>query len=123
MYGYTDSYVAGRLADHIRSGTKLYLSRIRFLVLDEADRLLEDDFGEDLGTIFAPGLLPAARQTLLFSATFSDPLRELLNVTLKEPFAYFETAPYDCSAYTFKLLCVWRAQQYQSYSYCSIWAS
>lgn len=87
--------LTGRLADHIRSGTKLYLSRIRFLVLDEADRLLEDDFGEDLGTIFAPGLLPATRQTLLFSATFSDPLRQLLNVSLKEPFAYFETAPYD----------------------------
>ncbi len=63
-------------------------------MLDEADRLLEDDFGEDLGAIFAPGLLPADRQTLLFSATFSEPLRKLLNVSIKEPFAYFETAPY-----------------------------
>lgn len=54
----------GRLADHIDTGTELSLKKIRFLVLDEADRLLEDNFGEQLATIF--NILPKKRQTLLF---------------------------------------------------------
>jgi ATP-dependent RNA helicase DDX49/DBP8 len=56
----------GRLADHIESGTEFYLNKIKFLVLDEADRLLEDNFGKQLQTIFS--VLPKQRQTLLFSA-------------------------------------------------------
>ena len=58
-------------------------------VLDEADRLLEDNFGEDLQTIFSA--LPKKRQTLLFSATFSQSLKELQEVALNKPFVFTDT--------------------------------
>lgn len=77
----------GRLADHIRSSNTFSLSRIQFLILDEADRLLEQgctDFSSDLEVIL--GALPAKRQTLLFSATLTDTLQELKNIALNKPF-------------------------------------
>lgn len=77
----------GRLADHIRSSNTFSLSRIQFLILDEADRLLEQgctDFTSDLEVIL--GAVPAKRQTLLFSATLTDTLQELKNIALNRPF-------------------------------------
>jgi len=70
----------GRLADHIlNSGddTVEGLKRVRFLVLDEADRLLSNSFGGDLERCFS--ILPSAdkRQTLLFTATVTDSVRAL----------------------------------------------
>lgn len=53
-------------------------------VLDEADRLIEDDFGVQLETIFK--VLPKKRQTLLFSATMTKTLQELQEVALSKPF-------------------------------------
>ena len=53
-------------------------------VLDEADRLLESSFAEDLETIF--DALPRQRQTLLFSATLTDTLHRLKEIALREPF-------------------------------------
>jgi ATP-dependent RNA helicase DDX49/DBP8 len=53
-------------------------------VLDEADRLIEDDYGEQLETIFK--VLPRKRQTLLFSATMTDTLQQLQEVALNKPF-------------------------------------
>ncbi|VDO05177.1 unnamed protein product [Rodentolepis nana] len=72
----------GRLADLLRmqkasaesgSTPEWSLSRLKVLVLDEADRLLEDSFGQDLAEIMSA--LPRQRQTLLFSATFSDTVK------------------------------------------------
>ncbi|KAL3866580.1 hypothetical protein ACJMK2_043868 [Sinanodonta woodiana] len=74
----------GRLADHLDSCDTFSLSKIRFLVLDEADRLIEDDFGAQLETIFK--VLPKKRQTLLFSATMTKTLQELQEVALTRPF-------------------------------------
>lgn len=77
----------GRLADHIRSSDTFSFSRIQFLILDEADRLLEQgctDFTSDLEVIL--GALPSKRQTLLFSATLTDTLQELKNIALNQPF-------------------------------------
>lgn len=77
----------GRLADHIRSSNTFSMSRIQFLILDEADRLLEQgctDFTKDLEVIL--GVLPAKRQTLLFSATLTDTLQELKSIAMNEPF-------------------------------------
>ncbi|XP_008330306.1 putative ATP-dependent RNA helicase DDX49 [Cynoglossus semilaevis] len=77
----------GRLADHIRSSNTFSMSRIQFLILDEADRLLEQgctDFTKDLEEIL--GILPAKRQTLLFSATLTDTLQELKNIAMNKPF-------------------------------------
>lgn len=77
----------GRLADHIRSSNTFNLSKIQFLIMDEADRLLEQgctDFTKDLETIMS--ILPAKRQTLLFSATLTDTLQELKNIAMNQPF-------------------------------------
>ncbi|CAN9500345.1 unnamed protein product [Ophioblennius macclurei] len=77
----------GRLADHIRSSDTFSMSRIQFLILDEADRLLEQgctDFTRDLEVIM--GILPAKRQTLLFSATLTDTLQELKSIAMNQPF-------------------------------------
>ncbi|PAA87694.1 hypothetical protein BOX15_Mlig002974g2, partial [Macrostomum lignano] len=61
----------GRLADHVRSNSSdLHFSSLRYLILDEADRLLEDNFGRDLAAIVEA--VPADRQTLLFSATYTE---------------------------------------------------
>ncbi|XP_033821166.1 probable ATP-dependent RNA helicase DDX49, partial [Periophthalmus magnuspinnatus] len=77
----------GRLADHIRSSSTFSLSRVQFLILDEADRLLEQgctDFTSDLEVVL--GALPSKRQTLLFSATLTETLEQLQSVALNKPF-------------------------------------
>ena len=53
-------------------------------VMDEADRLIEDDYGEQLEAIFK--VLPKKRQTLLFSATMTDTLQQLQEVAMNKPF-------------------------------------
>ncbi|KAM9761413.1 putative ATP-dependent RNA helicase DDX49 [Menidia menidia] len=83
----------GRLADHIRSSNTFSMSRIQFLILDEADRLLEQgctDFTKDLEVIL--GILPAKRQTLLFSATLTDTLQELKKIAMNKPFFWESTS-------------------------------
>ncbi len=72
----------GRLLDHVGQRT-VDLSQIEVLVLDEADRMLDMGFLPDMKRVFA--LLPKERQTLLFSATFSDEIRTLANTLLKSP--------------------------------------
>jgi ATP-dependent RNA helicase DDX49/DBP8 len=73
----------GRLADHISGGADVPLRRLQLVVYDEADRLLENaSFASDLATIAAA--LPAARQTLLFTATPLDPACDFF-ATLREP--------------------------------------
>lgn len=76
----------GRLADHLKSTDSFSLKQIRFLVLDEADRLLEPSFEEDLTEIFEA--LPEKRQTLLFSATLTDNLVRLKELARREPFCW-----------------------------------
>ncbi|XP_064808462.1 probable ATP-dependent RNA helicase DDX49 [Oncorhynchus masou masou] len=77
----------GRLADHIRSSDTFSIKKIQFLILDEADRLLEQgctDFTKDLEVILAA--VPVKRQTLLFSATLTDTLQELKGIAMNKPF-------------------------------------
>ena len=81
----------GRLADHIDSGTNFNMKNLRFLVLDEADRLIEDNFGEQLKSIFSN--VPKKRQTLLFSATMTDTLRDLQASSMNKPFMWTSQAP------------------------------
>lgn len=76
----------GRLADHLESCNVFTLSKIKFLVLDEADRLLGGHFDDQIKTIFQA--LPKDRQNLFFSATITDTLEKLKNVTGKEVFLY-----------------------------------
>jgi ATP-dependent RNA helicase RhlE len=72
----------GRLLDHAQQGT-LDLSQVQILVLDEADRMLDMGFVHDIKKVLA--LLPAKKQTLLFSATFSDEIKNLADRLLNQP--------------------------------------
>ena len=72
----------GRLLDHVGQRT-LDLSGVEILVLDEADRMLDMGFIRDIRKVLA--LLPKKRQNLLFSATFSDEIRELASGLLHKP--------------------------------------
>lgn len=73
----------GRLVDHLQNTKGFSLSRIQFLVLDEADRLLSLDFEEDLHLIIK-GCNPK-RQTFLFSATMTSKLSKLQRASLQRP--------------------------------------
>jgi ATP-dependent RNA helicase RhlE len=72
----------GRLLDHVQQGT-VNLSRVEVLVLDEADRMLDMGFINDIRRILA--LLPKQRQNLLFFATFSDKVKILAAGLLNNP--------------------------------------
>ena len=72
----------GRLLDHLTQNT-VNLSQVGILVLDEADRMLDMGFLPDLDRIIRA--LPAERQTLLFSATFSTEIRKLARTYQKSP--------------------------------------
>ncbi|WP_108468652.1 DEAD/DEAH box helicase [Polynucleobacter difficilis] len=72
----------GRLLDHLGSKTA-NLSQVEILVLDEADRMLDMGFLPDLQRII--NLIPAQRQTLLFSATFSPEIKKLAQSYLRNP--------------------------------------
>ncbi len=72
----------GRLLDHQGQGN-LDLSRVEILVLDEADRMLDMGFIRDIRRILS--LLPRKRQNLLFSATFSEEIKDLADTLLDDP--------------------------------------
>jgi superfamily II DNA/RNA helicase len=72
----------GRLLDHVQQKT-LNLSQVQVLVLDEADRMLDMGFLPDLQRII--NLLPAKRQNLLFSATFSNEIKKLAQSFQTDP--------------------------------------
>ena len=84
----------GRLLDHVSQRT-IDLSRVEILVLDEADRLLDMGFIRDIRRII--DLLPAKRQNLLFSATFSDDVRSLASGILVTP-AFVQVTPRNTTA-------------------------
>ncbi|WP_455775591.1 DEAD/DEAH box helicase, partial [Burkholderia stabilis] len=72
----------GRLLDHLERG-RIDLSELKMLVLDEADRMLDMGFIDDIETIVAA--TPASRQTMLFSATLDGKIGSLTGRLLKDP--------------------------------------
>ncbi|MGZ6269322.1 MAG: DEAD/DEAH box helicase [Candidatus Limnocylindrales bacterium] len=84
----------GRLLDHVGQRT-VNLGQVEILVLDEADRMLDMGFIPDIRRIVA--LLPADRQNLLFSATFSDEIRRLAAEFLRLP-ATVQATPRNTAA-------------------------
>ncbi len=72
----------GRLLDHIEAKNAI-LNQVEYVVLDEADRMLDIGFLPDLQRILS--YLPRARQTLLFSATFSPEIKRLASSYLQDP--------------------------------------
>ena len=72
----------GRIEDHLGKGT-LSLQQIHTLVLDEADRMLDMGFGDDIARIAAQ--TPPSRRTLLFSATFPETITAISRTLMKSP--------------------------------------
>ena len=72
----------GRLLDHVGQRS-VDLSKVELLVLDEADRMLDMGFIHDIRKVLA--LVPKQKQTLLFSATFSDDIKKLASGLMKSP--------------------------------------
>src|SRR5215203_5285439 len=72
----------GRILDHLQRGT-LRLGSVRYLVLDEADRMLDMGFAPDVGRIFSH--TPDSRQTALFSATMPGAIRGMVKRHMRSP--------------------------------------
>ncbi|MBU2455684.1 MAG: DEAD/DEAH box helicase, partial [Proteobacteria bacterium] len=84
----------GRLLD-LATYRDLNLSRIQFLVFDEADRMLDLGFNEEISQILA--LVPTERRTMLFSATYTQQIRNLAQRMLRDP-DYIEVTPSSTAA-------------------------
>ncbi|KHN97083.1 dependent RNA helicase drs-1 [Metarhizium album ARSEF 1941] len=73
----------GRFIDHMRNSASFNVDTVEILVLDEADRMLEDGFADELNEILTT--LPKSRQTMLFSATMTSTVDRLIRVGLTKP--------------------------------------
>ncbi|KAK2440968.1 DEAD-box ATP-dependent RNA helicase 10 [Trifolium repens] len=73
----------GRVLDHLKNTKGFSLGKLKYLVLDEADRLLNEDFEESLNEIL--GMIPRERRTFLFSATMTKKVEKLQRVCLRNP--------------------------------------
>ncbi|KAL6591924.1 DEAD-domain-containing protein [Neocallimastix sp. 'constans'] len=77
----------GRLIDHIRNSVSFTLETIEILIMDEADRMLEEGFAAELNEIIKN--CPKGRQTMLFSATMTDNIDQLVKLSLNRPVRLF----------------------------------
>ena len=84
----------GRVLDHLVKG-RLNLQEVNTLVLDEADRMLDMGFEEEMSSIFAH--VPAQRQTLLFSATYPETIKSISEAIQMEPQQVVVDATHDTS--------------------------
>jgi ATP-dependent RNA helicase DDX27 len=73
----------GRFIDHMRNSASFAVDTLEILILDEADRMLEDGFADELNEILTT--IPKSRQTMLFSATMTDTVDKLIRVGLNRP--------------------------------------
>ncbi|OJD15031.1 hypothetical protein AJ78_04686 [Emergomyces pasteurianus Ep9510] len=73
----------GRFIDHMRNSASFTVDTLEILVLDEADRMLEDGFADELNEILTT--IPKSRQTMLFSATMTNTVDKLIRVGLNRP--------------------------------------
>ncbi|KAK5989870.1 ATP-dependent RNA helicase DRS1 [Cladobotryum mycophilum] len=73
----------GRFIDHMRNSASFTVDSVEILVLDEADRMLEDGFADELNEILTT--LPKSRQTMLFSATMTSTVDRLIKVGMNKP--------------------------------------
>lgn len=77
----------GRLIDHVRNSASFGMEDVEILVMDEADRMLEDGFEDELNEIVR--LCPKQRQTMLFSATMTEDVDQLVRLSLRTPVRLF----------------------------------
>lgn len=73
----------GRLVDHLENTKGFSLSKLKYLVLDEADRLLDLDFGTEIDKLLK--VIPRERNTFLFSATMTTKVAKLQRASLTDP--------------------------------------
>ena len=73
----------GRLLDHLENTKGFHLRKLKFLVLDEADRMLSLDFEEELNRVL--DVVPENRRTMLFSATMTSKVQKLQRASLTDP--------------------------------------
>lgn len=73
----------GRLVDHLEKTKGFSLRSLKYLVMDEADRLLDMDFGPSIDKILK--FIPRERRTFLFSATMSSKIESLQRASLRDP--------------------------------------
>ncbi|CUS15841.1 unnamed protein product [Tuber aestivum] len=73
----------GRFIDHMRNSQGFSVESIEIVVMDEADRMLEDGFADELDEII--NAIPQSRQTMLFSATMTDSVDKLIRLSLQRP--------------------------------------
>ncbi|KAL8514744.1 hypothetical protein ACS0TY_013722 [Phlomoides rotata] len=73
----------GRMIDHLRNSMSVHLDELAVLILDEADRLLELGFSAEIRELVK--LCPKRRQTMLFSATMTEKIDELVKLSLNKP--------------------------------------
>lgn len=73
----------GRFIDHMRNSASFSVETVEILVLDEADRMLEDGFADELNEILTT--MPKSRQTMLFSATMTSTVDKLIRLGMNKP--------------------------------------
>ena len=73
----------GRLLDHLNNTEDFNFKNLKVLVMDEADQILKIGFREEMDQIFK--ILPTTRQTMLFSATMSSKVEDMIRVSMKDP--------------------------------------
>jgi len=71
----------GRLLDHLKNTKNFVYKNLQCLIIDEADRILDIGFEEEMKQIIR--ILPKTRQTMLFSATMTDKITDLINISIK----------------------------------------
>ncbi|XP_028926723.1 probable ATP-dependent RNA helicase DDX27 [Ornithorhynchus anatinus] len=87
----------GRLIDHLHNCPSFHLSSIEVLILDEADRMLDEYFEEQMKEIIK--MCSHHRQTMLFSATMTDEVKDLASVSLKNPVRIFVNSNTDVAPF------------------------
>ncbi|KAL3059378.1 hypothetical protein OYC64_011326 [Pagothenia borchgrevinki] len=87
----------GRLIDHLHNTPTFELSHIEILILDEADRMLDEYFEEQMKEIIR--LCAHNRQTMLFSATMTEEVKELAAVSLNKPIRIFVNSNTDVAPF------------------------
>jgi ATP-dependent RNA helicase DDX27 len=95
-HAFLDVLIAGRLLDHVLNSPGVTLEAVEFLVLDEADRLLDLGFQDEVHEIIRH--CPTERQTMLFSATMNTKVDDLAKLSLKRPVRVRAAATSDKSA-------------------------
>ncbi|NXF94084.1 DDX27 helicase, partial [Eubucco bourcierii] len=87
----------GRLIDHLHNCPSFHLSSVEVLILDEADRMLDEYFEEQMKEIIR--LCSNHRQTMLFSATMTEEVKDLASVSLKSPVRIFVNSNTDVAPF------------------------